>query len=156
MVTWPRTPSGCLFGIITGAVWGLLADTRLLCGEEEADGWELLAGPVTRLRAAVGAMAGLGIGLLTLWAVTAASYLAIGASPRRGSRGHQPARRQAAVLAAAVSGAAYLMRIIAYSSTLHWLRWASPLGWVDELRALTGSRPRCSDRSPRQSPSWPQ
>jgi ABC-2 type transport system permease protein len=22
-----------------------------------------------------------------------------------------------------------------------WLRWATPLGWVEELRPLTGSRP---------------
>jgi ABC-2 type transport system permease protein len=41
-----------------------------------------------------------------------------------------------------VLGVAYLIRLIAYTSTsLMWLRWASPLGWVDELRPLTGSRP---------------
>jgi ABC-2 type transport system permease protein len=51
-------------------------------------------------------------------------------------------RRQAAAIAAAVFGAAYLIRLIAYTSTsLMWLHWASPLGWVDELRPLTGSRP---------------
>jgi ABC-2 type transport system permease protein len=51
-------------------------------------------------------------------------------------------RRQAAAMAAAVFGVAYLIRLIAYASTsLIWLRWASPLGWVDELRPLTGSRP---------------
>ena len=39
-------------------------------------------------------------------------------------------------------GVAYLIRVVAYSgTTLRWLRWASPLGWVDELRPLTGSRP---------------
>ena len=158
-----------IFGIIIGAVWGLLAGTRLLRGEEEAGRWEvLLTGPVTRLRAAAGAVAGLGMGLLTLWAVTAASYLAIGASPQArfpvsaslfaatatvapaaiflavGALCSQLAasRRQAAAMAAAVFGIVYLLRVVAYSSsTLRWLRWASPLGWVDELRALTGSRP---------------
>lgn len=158
-----------VFGIIIGAVWGLLAGTRLLRGEEDAGRWELLlAGPVTRLRAAAGAVAGLGAGLLTLWAVTAASYLAIGASPDAqfpvsaslfaatatvapaaiflavGALCGQLAasRRQAGALAASVFGVAYLLRVVAYSSTtLHWLRWASPLGWIDELRALTGSRP---------------
>ena len=51
-------------------------------------------------------------------------------------------RRQAAAMAAAVFGVAYLIRLIAYTGTsLMWLRWASPLGWVDELRPLTGSRP---------------
>ena len=39
-------------------------------------------------------------------------------------------------------GVAYLIRLIAYTSTsLMWLRWAIPLGWVDEMRPLTGSRP---------------
>ena len=45
-------------------------------------------------------------------------------------------------MAAAIFGAAYLIRLAAYTSTsLAWLHWASPLGWVDELRPLTGSRP---------------
>ncbi len=45
-------------------------------------------------------------------------------------------------MAAAVFGVAYLLRVVAYSgTTLRWLRWASPLGWVDELRPLTGSHP---------------
>jgi len=51
-------------------------------------------------------------------------------------------RRQAAALAAGTFGVVYLMRLVAYSSTsLRWLRWASPLGWIDELRPLTASRP---------------
>ena len=37
---------------LVGAVWGLLAGTRLLRGEEDAGRWEiLLAGPTTRRRA---------------------------------------------------------------------------------------------------------
>jgi ABC-2 type transport system permease protein len=68
-----------VFGIIIGGVWGLLAATRLIRGEEEAGRWELvLAGQTTRRRAAAGAVAGLGAGLLTLWAVMAAAYVAIG------------------------------------------------------------------------------
>jgi ABC-2 type transport system permease protein len=113
-------------------------------------------------------VAGLGAGLLTLWAVTAAAYVAVGLSPDArfavsaslftatatvaaagmflavGALCSQLAatRRQAATLAAAIFGVAYLIRVVAYSGTsLRWLRWASPLGWVDELRPLTGSRP---------------
>ncbi len=53
-----------VLGII-GAVWGLLAGTRLLRGEEEAGRWELLlAGQTTRRRAAAGALAGLAAGIL--------------------------------------------------------------------------------------------
>jgi ABC-2 type transport system permease protein len=154
-----------VLGLI-GAVWGLLAATRLTRGEEEAGRWEvLLAGPVTRRRAAAGALAGLGAGVLVLWAVTAAVTVIAG----RGYGAHFPVtaslfmavaatamfmavgalcaqlagtRRQAAAIAAAVFGIAYLIRLIAYADMrLMWLRWASPLGWVDELQPLTGSRP---------------
>lgn len=156
-----------VFGII-GAVWGLLAGTRLLRGEEEGGRWELLlAGHTTRRRAAAAGVAGLGVGLLTLWAVTATAYVAVG---RNADAGFSVAaslftaiatvagaamflavgalcsqlaatRRQAAGLAAALLGVAYLIRVVAYSGTsLEWLRWASPLGWVDEMRPLMGSR----------------
>ena len=157
-----------VLGLI-GAVWGLLAATRLLRGEEETGRWEpLLAGGTTRRRAPASALAGLGAGLLVLWAVTAAitvvaagdqaarfpvtgslflavtavaataMFLAVGAVCAQLAA----TRRQAAAMAAAVFGVAYLIRLIAYSSTsLMWLHWASPLGWVDELRPLTDSNP---------------
>lgn len=153
---------------VIAAVWGLLAGTRLLRGEEGAGRWELLlAGQTTRRRAAAGAMAGLGTGLLTLWAVigaatvglgrmadppfsvsaslfmaaatvaAAAMFLAVGALCSQLAA----TRRRAAGMAAAVLGVAYLLRVVAYSGTsLRWLRWVTPLGWVDELRPLTGTR----------------
>jgi ABC-2 type transport system permease protein len=157
-----------VLGIVL-AVWGLLAATRLLRGEEEAGRWEvLLAGQATRRLAAAGAIAGLGAGLLVLWAVTAAVTVAVGRGygadftvtaslflavtavaaaamfAAVGAACSQLAatRRQAAAMAAAVLGLAYLIRLIAYGDmSLMWLRWASPLGWVDELQPLTGSRP---------------
>lgn len=157
-----------LLGII-GAIWALLAATRLLRGEEEAGRWEvLLAGQTTRRRAAAGAMTGLGAGLLSLWAVAAAATIVVGRSQSArftvtgslflavtavapaamfaavGAVCSQLAatRRQAAAIAAAVFGVAYLTRLVAYGdSSLLWLHWASPLGWADELRPFTGSRP---------------
>jgi ABC-2 type transport system permease protein len=172
----------CL-GLLTliGAIWGLLTATRLLRGEEEAGRWELfLSGQTTRRGAASQAVAGLGAGLLALWAVTAgltvaagstaeagfsitaslflatalvmgaAVFLAVGAvvSQLAGTR------RQANGIAAGVLGASFLLRMVADSSSqprglggvprnqiLYWLRWASPLGWAEELHPLTGSRP---------------
>lgn len=152
---------------LVGAVWGLLTGTRLLRGEEEAGRWELLlAGPTTRRRAAASALAGLGIGLVTLWAVTAAITVAVGGSGGArfsvmaslfaattmaagaaiflavGALCSQLAttRRGAAAIAAGVFGTAFLLRVVAYSSsTLGWLHWATPLGWIDELQPLTGS-----------------
>lgn len=155
--------------VLVGAVWGVLTGTRLTRGEESSGRWEiLLSGPTTRGRAAAQTMAGLGTGLVCLWAVTAvftvveghgsnigfgiggslflsvalvagaAMFLAIGALAGQIAA----TRRQANVVAAAVFGASFLLRMTADSSSgLEWLRWASPLGWVEELHPLTGSRP---------------
>lgn len=154
---------------LVGAVWGLLIATRAVRGEEEAGRWELLiAGQTTRRRAAASALAGLGVGLLTLWAVTAAIIVAVGRSSDArfsvmaslftatsmvagpvvflavGALCSQFAttRRGASAMATGVFGTAFLLRVVAYSSsTLGWLHWATPLGWVDELHPLSGSRP---------------
>lgn len=158
-------------GVLTmlGAIWALLAGTRLTRGEEDAGRWELLlAGQTTRRRACVQAMVGLGTGWVALWAVTAIISVAIGHSSRAkfsasgslflsiavvasaamflavGAVCAQLAasRRQANGIAAAAFGAAFLVRMVADSgSGVAWLRWASPLGWVEELHPLTGSRP---------------
>jgi ABC-2 type transport system permease protein len=154
---------------ILGAVWGLLAGTRLLRGEEEAGRWELLlAGQTTRRRAAGQALGGLAAGLLTLWIIPAVASVLIGRSSKvdfsassalflavalvssaavflaAGALASQlaPTRRQAASYAAAALGVAYALRMAADSGTgLEWLRWATPLGWIEELRPLTAPRP---------------
>ncbi len=154
---------------VVGGVWGLLAGTRLLRGEEDAGRWELLVvGHTTRRGATAKAIIGLGAGLLTLWGVTAisaivvgrASSVAIGVGPAlflaialvssaaiflaAGALASQlaPTRRQAAGYAAGALGVSFVLRMIADSGTgLDWLRWLSPLGWVEELRPLTSPRP---------------
>jgi ABC-2 type transport system permease protein len=66
----------------------------------------------------------------------AAMFLAVGAFTSQLAR----TRRRAAGIAGAVLGAAFLVRLVADSgSGLGWLRWASPIGWVEEMRPLTGS-----------------
>lgn len=155
--------------MIIGAVWGLLTATRLLRGEEEAGRWELLlSGPVTRRSAASQALVGLGAGTGTLWAITAAItavagrftnvgivfgpalYLALALTSSAvmflalGALTSQLAatRRQAAGYAAIVLAVSYALRMVGDSGTgLHWLVWASPLGWVEELRPLTSPHP---------------
>ncbi len=155
--------------MILGAVWGLLTSTRLLRGEEEAGRWEmLLTGQTTRGGATVQALVGLGGGVTVIWAVTAlitavaglSSKVGIGVGPAVflalalvasavmflaiGALTSQLAatRRQAAAYAAVVLGASYALRMVADSSgSLHWIRWLSPLGWVEVLQPLTGPRP---------------
>ena len=158
-------------GVLTvvGAIWGLFLATRLLRGEEDAGRSELiLSGPMTRRGAFVQAMAGLGGGLVSLWAVTAALTVASGRSAKVnfsaggslylatalvagavmfvtiGALLAQLAanRRQANVVGGAVIGVAYALRMIADSTAgAGWLRWVSPIGWVEELRPLVGPHP---------------
>ena len=154
---------------IVGAVWGLLAGTRLLRGEEDAGRWELLlAGHTTRRGAAAQAVASLGAGLAALFIVTAAVTAMVGRSSRVdigvgaalffalatvasaavflavGALTSQlaPTRRQASAYAGAALGISYALRMVADSGTgLQRLRWVTPLGWVEELQPLTSPRP---------------
>jgi len=155
--------------MVMGAVWGTLTSTRLLRGEEDNARWDLLlAGPVTRRSATSQALGGLGVGAFVLWALTAlitvvvgldstvgigfgaalyfalamvataVMFLAVGAVTSQLAA----TRRQAASYAAIVLGLAYGVRLIADAGVgLHSLIWASPLGWVEELRPLTAPRP---------------
>ena len=155
--------------ILLGAVWGLLTSTRLLRGEEDNGRFELLlTGQTTRARAAAQALMGLGAGVVTLWALTSVfavgvgldssvkitagralffalamaatpvMFLAVGALTSQLA----PTRRQAAAYAAAFLGVNYAVRMIADAGVgLHGLIWASPLGWVEELRPLVAPRP---------------
>jgi ABC-2 type transport system permease protein len=53
-----------------------------------------------------------------------------------------PTRRVALELGGAVVGLLFLLRLLADTvAGLGWLRWATPLGWAEELRPFTGARP---------------
>ena len=156
--------------MILGAVWGLLTSTRLLRGEEESGRWELLlAGQTTRrgchgpgarrpgrrrlarcgrsprsspfwsgLDASVDIAAGPSLYFALAMVATAVMFLAVGAlTSQLGAT-----RRQAASYAAVVPRRCYAVRMIADAGVgLHGLIWASPLGWVEELRPLTAPQP---------------
>ena len=69
---------------------------------------------------------------------TAAMFLAIGALTSQLAA----TRRLAASYAAMVLGVSYAIRMIADAGIgVHAMIWLSPLGWVEELQPLTGSRP---------------
>jgi ABC-2 type transport system permease protein len=155
--------------MILGAIWGLLVATRVTRGEEDAGRWELfLSGRTTRGRAAAQATIGLGIAWVAAWVPTALLTAGAGASEKVGIgagaalyfatallaaaamfmavgllAGQLAAtRRDANLIGAGVLAGSYLVRMAADSSAeLSWLRWLSPLGWIEELRPLTGSRP---------------
>jgi ABC-2 type transport system permease protein len=155
--------------MVLGALWGLLTSTRLLRGEEDAGRWELLlTGQSTRRSAAGHALGGLGMGLATLWFVTAVitvltgrissvgfsvgasvyfslaqvaaalMFLAVGALTSQLAA----TRRQAITLGGWFLGYSYFVRMVADAGVgLHGLIWASPLGWVEELQPLTSPNP---------------
>ena len=154
---------------IIGAVWGILTSTRLTRGEEDAGRWELLlVGRVTRRSAAQEALVGLGAGALALFVSASVVTVAVGRSSKVGidtgaalyfvlaavsgaimflavgavCSQLSTSRRQAISFASAVLGASYAVRMVADSgSGLAWLRWVTPLGWIEELQPLTKPRP---------------
>ena len=158
-----------MFLVIVGSVWSLFTATRLLRGEEDAGRWEvLLAGQTTPRRATAQVIGSLAAGLVALWTATGAILVAVGRSSTlhisapaalyfalaltvsavvfsaAGALASQlaPTRRQANAYAGVALGVCYALRLVADSgANLEWLRWATPLGWVEELQPLTGPRP---------------
>lgn len=147
---------------LVGAVWALFATTRVLRGEEDAGRAEvLLAGPLTRTDATRSTLTGLAAALLLMLVISVVGIVAgsgqeLGAGSAAmlgltltsapalmvgvGAITSQLAdsRRQALGLGAGVLGVCYLLRVVADSDPdLRWLRWATPMGWLELARPLT-------------------
>lgn len=148
---------------IFGSIFGLLAAVRALRTEEDTGRMELvLAGVVGRRTAYCSSMTAIVAGIAILWLAELAGFLLGGLS--LGGSAYlalasasvvpvyvgvgaiacqiAPTRRVALELGGAVTGLLFLLRLIADTvNGLSWLRWASPLGWAEELRPFTGARP---------------
>ena len=146
------------------AVWAILTTTRFLRGEEDLDRVDLvLAGPVRATRVTgivlgVVATAGMLIGavvtvtmIITGQAVTSSVLLgmtlagvsALFASVAAVTCQLVDVRRRAAGLAAAVLGLAWIVRMIGDSTDPRaWLRWLTPLGWMELLHLYGDPDPR--------------
>lgn len=149
---------------IVGAVWGILTGTRMLRGEEGAGRWEIvLAGSTSRGRAAgavavsgavqiaeiafvtaLGALGGAEVAhlpvqssllLAVVLVCPAAVFLAVGLLCSQ----IMPTRSAAIRLAGAIFGICYLVRLVGAATGVDWLRWATPLGWIDATHPMTGS-----------------
>jgi polyether ionophore transport system permease protein len=148
---------------IVAAVLGVLAAVRALRTEEDAGRAELvLAGIVGRGTAFAAAIAGVAGGLLVLWLAEMAGLL-FGGLPAGGAMylalsditvvavfvgigalasQLAPTRRIAIELGMGAVGVFWLLRVAADASAgVSWLRWATPLGWAEELRPFTGAQP---------------
>ncbi len=150
-----------LFVAVLASLWAVLVTTRILRGEEEAGRWDLLlVTPTTRRRTTTAHVAVLAIGAGALGLAAAATFISTG-EPAGGAALYGAGlalltagfvgvgaatsqlfgtRRRAAGTAAAVLGIAYLVRMIADgSASAGWVRWLSPLGWLENLRAFAGA-----------------
>ena len=148
---------------IAAAIFGLLAAVRALRTEEDTGRMELVpAGVVGRRTANLSAMTAIAAGILMLWLAEFAGFLVAGL-PAGGSAylalatasvvpvcvgvgavasQLAPTRRIALELGGAVVGLMFLLRVVAdTASGVGWLRWATPLGWAEELRPFTGAHP---------------
>jgi polyether ionophore transport system permease protein len=145
------------------AAFGLLAAVRAMRAEEDTGRAELvLAGIIDRQAHYLASIAAIAVAIAVLWVAAFAgsvagglpaggsAYLALAAvSPAVVFAGVgaitsqlAPTRRLALELGGAVAALAFLLRVIADTSTsAGWLRWTTPLGWAEELRAFTGARP---------------
>jgi ABC-2 type transport system permease protein len=148
---------------IAAAAFGLLAAVRAFRAEEEAGRMELvLAGVVGRRTASLSALAGIAAGVVLLWLAEFAGFV-VGGLPAGGSAylalatvsvvpvcvgvgavasQLAPTRQTALELGAATVALLFALRVIAdTTSGAGWLRWATPLGWAEQLRPFSGPRP---------------
>ena len=149
---------------VFAALFGLLGAVRAMRAEEDAGRAELLlAGTISRHKAFLAQLAAIGAGAAVLWLALFVSLLAgqlrVGGSAYLalaivsvvpvfagvGAVASQlaPNKRMATGLATGVLVIAFALRTVAAlpSAGLDWLRWATPLGWAEELRPFADPQP---------------
>ena len=152
-----------------GAIWAMLAATRLLRREEDTGRWSLLlAGRTTASRATAASLSALGAAVTVLFCATTLITLLAGRDANVGfgaaetvlyglSIAVAPAvfgavgaltsqlgrtRRVATGLGSGVFGVAFVLRMIADSGPhTRWLLWATPFGWTELMRPFTHNDP---------------
>jgi ABC-2 type transport system permease protein len=148
---------------IFAAAWGLLAAVKVMRAEEDTGRQELvLSGPFGRRSSFDAAIGAIGAGAAVLWLATFAGLAAAGLAAGNsallalamvsvgavfagvGAVASQLAntRRVALELGGLVFAVGFLLRVVAdTSSSLGGLRWATPLGWAEEVQPFSGARP---------------
>lgn len=148
---------------IAAAAFGVVAAVRALRAEEEAGRSEIvLAGTVRRGTVFASAITAVCASTAVLWlaefagfvvaglSLAGSAYLALGTVSvvpffaGAGALASQlaPTRRAALGLAGAAVALSWLLRVVSDTvASVAWLRWASPLGWAEQLRPFAGPRP---------------
>jgi ABC-2 type transport system permease protein len=147
---------------IFAGLFGVLAAVRAMRAEEEAGRMDIvLSGVVGRATAFRAALAGIAASAAIVWVAVFVGVLA----GRAGAGGSAylalslmtpipvfvgigavasqiaPTRRMATAIGSGALGVALMLRMAADTSSAGWLRWATPLGWAEELRPFVGAQP---------------
>ncbi|MGN8244782.1 hypothetical protein ACTHAM_001889 [Cellulomonas soli] len=153
--------AGWLFLLIVG-VWAVVTTARLLRADEDAGRTDLLlTGPVRAARLLVGQLAVL-LGACVAVGVVHGCALALAGAQWGGSLLYGALvvgvgatfvavtatacqllapRGRALGLGALLLGASFLLRMVANSADERaWLRWVTPLGWIDQVRPFGDDR----------------
>jgi len=157
-------------GILTliGSVWAFLLATKYFRGEEESGRSELLlTGQTTARQAAGSTLLGLSIDLGVLYVVVAIAFIGIGKYHGVGYSTQSalffalaavsgaavflavgaftsqlmPTRTRATTTAAGILAVSFILRAVADTTSERWLLNLTPLGWIERLQPLVGSRP---------------
>src|SRR5262245_21858261 len=149
---------------VFAALWGLLGAVRAMRADEDSGRTDLLlAGVVGRRNLFLSQVVAISAGAAVLWLALFVSLVA-GQLPVGGSAylalavvsvvpvfvgvgavtsQLAPTRRMATGLATGVLVIVFALRTVSAvtSAGVGWLRWTTPLGWVEELRPFAGPRP---------------
>jgi ABC-2 type transport system permease protein len=156
---------GFVFLTTIGALWAILAATRVLRGEEDSGRWQLVLSGSTRASRATGSVvAALIAAIAVVFAGTTLLTSLAGLSPDVGfdfgatvaygasltipvavfagvgavTSQLGRSRRRATSLGIAVFGVTFVLRMIADSgSGLQWMRWTTPFGWTELMEPFT-------------------
>lgn len=157
-----------MFLTTIGAIWAVLVAARIIRGAEaEGQSTLLLSGPLRPAALTLGTALGLVAAVLLTTAMTAAVLAGVGRDLRINFSLHEAlayavsltiaplvfigvgavaaqvarSKRSAAGLGLGVFAAATVIRMIADSTaSAHWLRWATPIGWVELMNPLVSPR----------------
>ncbi len=154
--------------VLIGGIWAILLATKMFRGEEDAGRAELLlSGQTTMRKAAVNTLVGLSACLALFYMiiaitfalvgkahgvdfnVAAASYLALAVICGLfiflmiGALASQlmPTRSRASSVSVAFFGIFFVLRGIADVSSLHWLLYFTPFGWIEKMQPLSQPQP---------------
>jgi ABC-2 type transport system permease protein len=154
--------------VIIGSVWAYLLATKMFRGEEDAGRSELfLAGQTTARRVAVNILVGLCSSLVVFYVVMVVLFGLVGKYHNVGINLNSalflalaiiggvlvymmvgalasqlmPTRSRAAGVSTAIFGISYILKAIGDVTSVHWVLWFTPLGWIEKIQPLTKSQP---------------